>query len=107
MPRIHTNNIEPSQPIGKRVASFVEELLGKGIGFRSLLHGAIDATTASGVLMSHIFSSLAQFERRLVQERTTPAWPLPAHVDGWAAAGRCVPMIPASSPSSACTRTAA
>ena len=33
MPRIHTKNIEPSQ-IGKRVASFVEELFGKGIGFR-------------------------------------------------------------------------
>ena len=48
----------------------VEELLGKGIGFRSLLDGAIDTTTASGELMFHIFSSLAQFERRLVQEGT-------------------------------------
>ena len=48
----------------------VEELLGKGIGFRSLLDGAIDTTTASGELMFNIFSSLAQFERRLIQERT-------------------------------------
>ena len=40
------------------------------IGFRSLQDGAIDTTTASGELMFHIFSSLAQFERRLVQERT-------------------------------------
>ena len=67
---IHTNNIEPSQAIGQPVASFVEELLGKGIGFRSLLHGTINTTTASGELMFHIFSSLAQFKRRLVQERT-------------------------------------
>ena len=53
------------------LVGLVEELLGKGIGFRSLLDGAIDTTTASGELMFHIFSSLAQFERRLVQERTT------------------------------------
>ena len=42
----------------------------KGIGFRSLSDGAIDTTTASGELMFNIFSSLAQFERRLIQERT-------------------------------------
>lgn len=53
------------------LVSLVEELLGNGIGFRSLLDGALDTTTASGELMFHIFSSLAQFERRLVQERTT------------------------------------
>ena len=53
------------------LVGLVEELLDKGIGFRSLLDGAIDTTTASGELMFHIFSSLAQFERRLVQERTT------------------------------------
>ena len=52
----------------------MEELLGKGIGFRSLQDGAIDTTTdtttASGELMFNIFSILAQFERRLIQERT-------------------------------------
>ena len=48
----------------------VEELIGRGIGFRSLQDGAIDTTTASGELMFNIFSSLAQFERRLIQERT-------------------------------------
>ena len=53
------------------LVSLVEELMGNGIGFRSLLDGALDTTTASGELMFHIFSSLAQFERRLVQERTT------------------------------------
>jgi DNA invertase Pin-like site-specific DNA recombinase len=37
-----------------------------------LLHadGVIDTTSASGELIFNIFSSLAQFERRLIQERT-------------------------------------
>ena len=48
----------------------VEELLEKKIGFRSLCDGAIDTTTASGELVFNIFSDLAQFERRLIQERT-------------------------------------
>jgi DNA invertase Pin-like site-specific DNA recombinase len=48
----------------------VEELLEKEIGFRSLCDGAIDTTTASGELVFNIFSALAQFERRLIQERT-------------------------------------
>ena len=52
------------------LVALVEDLLGKGIGFRSLQDGAIDTTTASGELMFNIFSSLAQFERRLIQERT-------------------------------------
>ena len=52
------------------LVSLVEDLFGKGIGFRSLLDGAIDTATASGELMFNIFSSLAQFERRLIQERT-------------------------------------
>ena len=52
------------------LVGLVEELLGKGIGFRSLQDGVIDTTTASGELMFNIFSSLAQFERRLIQERT-------------------------------------
>lgn len=48
----------------------VESLLKQKIGFRSICDGAIDTTTASGELMFNIFSSLAQFERRLIQERT-------------------------------------
>ena len=39
------------------------------MGFRSLGDGAIDTTTASGELVFNIFSALAQFERRLIQER--------------------------------------
>jgi DNA invertase Pin-like site-specific DNA recombinase len=42
----------------------------RSVGFKSLCDGAIDTTTASGELIFHIFSSLAQFERRLIQERT-------------------------------------
>jgi DNA invertase Pin-like site-specific DNA recombinase len=52
------------------LVGLVEELKVKNIGFRSLCDGAIDTTTASGELVFNIFSSLAQFERRLIQERT-------------------------------------
>ena len=52
------------------LVGLVEDLLGGGVGFRSLQDGAIDTSTASGQLMFNIFSSLAQFERRLIQERT-------------------------------------
>ena len=48
----------------------VENLRQQGIGFKSICDGAIDTTTASGELIFNIFSSLAQFERRLIQERT-------------------------------------
>ena len=50
--------------------TLIEDLGKKGIGFRSLCDGAIDTTMASGELIFNIFSSLAQFERRLIQERT-------------------------------------
>ena len=48
----------------------VDDLRQRGVSFRSLQDGAIDTTTASGELMFTIFSALAQFERRLIQERT-------------------------------------
>jgi len=50
--------------------TLVEDMRNKGIGFRSLNEGAIDTTCASGELIFNIFSALAQFERRLIQERT-------------------------------------
>ncbi len=50
--------------------NLIESLIEKGIGFKSIQDGAIDTTTASGELMFNIFSALAQFERRLIQERT-------------------------------------
>ena len=54
----------------RHLVTLVEELRQRGVGFRSLNEGAIDTTTASGELIFNIFSALAQFERRLIQERT-------------------------------------
>ena len=54
----------------RHLITLVEDLRGRGVGFRSLQEGAIDTTSASGELIFNIFSALAQFERRLIQERT-------------------------------------
>lgn len=52
------------------LVAVIEDLRQRGVNFRSLQDGVIDTTTASGELMFLIFSALAQFERRLIQERT-------------------------------------
>jgi DNA invertase Pin-like site-specific DNA recombinase len=52
------------------LVTLIEGLRQRQVGFRSLGDGAIETTTASGELVLHIFSALAQFERRLIQERT-------------------------------------
>ena len=52
------------------LVKLIEELRQDGISFKSICDGVIDTTTASGELIFNIFSSLAQFERRLIQERT-------------------------------------
>ena len=52
------------------LVDLIEELRNRDIGFRSVNDGFIDTTSASGELVFHIFSALAQFERRLIQERT-------------------------------------
>lgn len=52
------------------LVGIVEELRSRKISFKSLCDGAIDTTSASGELIFNIFSSLAQFERKLIQERT-------------------------------------
>jgi DNA invertase Pin-like site-specific DNA recombinase len=52
------------------LVTLIQALLQRHVSFRSLSDGAIDTTTASGELVFHIFSALAQFERRLIQERT-------------------------------------
>ena len=52
------------------LVTLIEDLRQRGVGFRSLCDGAIDTTTASGELIFNVFASLAQFERRLIQERT-------------------------------------
>lgn len=50
--------------------SLIEDFKKREISFKSLCDGAIDTTTASGELIFNIFSSLAQFEKKLIQERT-------------------------------------
>lgn len=52
------------------LVDIIEKLRKRKVGFKSLCDGAIDTTTASGELVFNIFSSMAQFERRLIQERT-------------------------------------
>ncbi|MBK9316849.1 MAG: recombinase family protein [Acidobacteria bacterium] len=52
------------------LVTLVAELRERGVGFRSISDGVIDTTTASGELVFNIFSALAQFERRLIQELT-------------------------------------
>jgi len=54
----------------RHLITLVEDLRDRGIGFRSLQEGTIDTTSASGELIFNIFSALAQFKRRLIQERT-------------------------------------
>ena len=54
----------------RHLIDLVEQLRQRKIGFKSLCDGAIDTTTASGELIFHIFTALAQFERKLIQERT-------------------------------------
>ena len=54
----------------KHLIELVELLRQRKVGFKSIRDGAIDTTTASGELIFHIFTALAQFERKLIQERT-------------------------------------
>ena len=52
------------------LVSVIKDLRTKNIGFRSICDETINTTTTSGELIFNIFSSLAQFERRLIQKRT-------------------------------------
>lgn len=54
----------------KQLIETVETMDGQGVGFKSLTEN-IDTTTAGGLLVFHLFGALAQFERALIQERTT------------------------------------
>lgn len=54
----------------RHLIDLVEQLHQRGVGFKSICDGAIDTTTASGELIFHIFTALAQFEHKLTQERT-------------------------------------
>jgi len=52
------------------LVELIEQLRSREVGFRSVSDGLIDTTSPSGELIFHIFSALAQFERRLIQEQT-------------------------------------
>ena len=52
------------------LVKLIEQRLENKIGFKSICDGTIDTATASGEVVFNIFSALAQFERRLIQERT-------------------------------------
>ncbi len=54
----------------QHLVSLVTELNDRGIKLKSIQDGAIDTTTANGELIFGIFASMAQFERRLIIERT-------------------------------------
>jgi DNA invertase Pin-like site-specific DNA recombinase len=54
----------------RHLIDLVEDLRQRKVGFKSICDGAINTTSASGELIFHIFTALAQFERRLIQERT-------------------------------------
>lgn len=54
----------------QHLVQVVNELAGRGVGFRSLTEG-IDTSTATGNLLLGIFGSFAQFERDLIKERTS------------------------------------
>jgi len=53
----------------KDLVAWVNWLEGEGIGFKSLQEH-IDTTTPTGKLVFHVFASIAEFERNLIQERT-------------------------------------
>ncbi len=54
----------------KHLIETIDRLMERGVGFRSINDGGINTTTASGEMVFNIFATLAQFERRLIQERT-------------------------------------
>jgi DNA invertase Pin-like site-specific DNA recombinase len=53
----------------KQLLETVEDLEGRGVGFRSVTE-ALDTTTPGGRLVFHIFAALAEFERCIIRERT-------------------------------------
>ena len=51
------------------LVAVVNDLAQRGIGFQSITE-AMDTTTAGGELIFHVMAALAQFERRLIAERS-------------------------------------
>jgi len=58
--------------LGRSLRHLIETVTGlqsRGIGFRSLQEG-IETETSNGKLVFHLFASLAEFERSVIQDRT-------------------------------------
>ena len=55
--------------LARSMKQLIETIEKRNIGFRSLTE-SIDTTTAQSVLIFHMFSALAEFERALIRERT-------------------------------------
>ncbi len=53
----------------KQLIETIEKLRLRNIGFHSLTE-QLDTTSAQGLLVFHMFSALAEFERSLIRERT-------------------------------------
>jgi len=53
----------------KHLISYVSNLETKGVGFDSITE-SINTETAAGKFMFHVFGSLSEFERNLINERT-------------------------------------
>ena len=53
----------------KDLIDMVTRLESHGVGLKSL-HETIDTTSSSGKLIFHVFGALAEFERKLIRERT-------------------------------------
>jgi DNA invertase Pin-like site-specific DNA recombinase len=53
----------------QHLIEIVNELHARGVEFRCLVEG-FDTTTASGMMLFQIFGSFAEYERRLISERT-------------------------------------
>jgi DNA invertase Pin-like site-specific DNA recombinase len=54
----------------KQLVETVESLAERNIGFRSLIE-SIDTTATGGQWITHVFGSLAVFERSIIRERTS------------------------------------
>jgi DNA invertase Pin-like site-specific DNA recombinase len=85
------------------LVELIEDLRNRGVGFRSVSDGLIDTTSPSGELIFHIFSALAQFERRLIRSEPRPASRRHEQEVGWAVAGRSTSTKPKCGPQEGCT----
>ena len=54
----------------KDVLAIMEELDRQGAGFKSITEAHFDTTSATGALMLQIVASFAEFERKMLRERT-------------------------------------